>query len=434
MDTNTILMIVLVIVVILLIGVSAGFAISIAKKKNKDNTTESQEQTQKILDALKAQQDIESVKLKANHDQINNELKEITDIGRRTQETLMKELETRLDKMNAQMYNNQEKNIRETAEIKQMVEEKMHTSISSNFDKAFKPVADQIDKVKQQISELNTLNDGVKKIQGIFSNVKTAGILGEIMLENILENVLPSNLIYSQYPIKAGKVDYAIRITPDNSNVVLPIDSKFPSAKYNEYSEALSSCDKNIIEQKRKNIIQEIKEEAKSISNKYINPPETTPHAIMYLPTEGIFALIVQDTELLAYLYKELNIIPAGPTTIIAILQALMSTYRTAQISGQVHKVVEEIKGFKHDLVKFLDEVVSVKKTMGKAQEGIRKIENAANRINSSLDNYELGITDNSEKQESIQNNSSNNEQLVAPKKSTSVDSNILISSDEIIF
>lgn len=79
MDTNTILMIVLVIVVILLIGVSAGFAISIAKKKNKNNTTESQEQTQKILDALKAQQDIESVKLKANHDQINNELKEITD-------------------------------------------------------------------------------------------------------------------------------------------------------------------------------------------------------------------------------------------------------------------------------------------------------------------------------------------------------------------
>ena len=111
-----------------------------------------------------------------------------------------------------------------------------------------------------------------------------------------------------------------------------------------------------------------------------------------------------------------------------------MSTYRTAQISGQVHKVVEEIKGFKHDLVKFLDEVVSVKKTMGKAQEGIRKIENAANRINSSLDNYELGITDNNDKQESIQNNSSNNEQLVAPKKSASVDPNILISSDEIIF
>ena len=99
-----------------------------------------------------------------------------------------------------------------------------------------------------------------------------------------------------------------------------------------------------------------------------------------------------------------------------------------------MHKVVEEIKGFKHDLVKFLDEVVSVKKTMGKAQEGIRKIENAANRINSSLDNYELGITDNNDKQESIQNNSSNNEQLVAPKKSTSVDPDILISSDEIIF
>ena len=98
-----------------------------------------------------------------------------------------------------------------------------------------------------------------------------------------------------------------------------------------------------------------------------------------------------------------------------------------------MHKVVEEIKGFKHDLVKFLDEVVSVKKTMGKAQEGIRKIENAANRINSSLDNYELGITDNNDKQESIQNNSSNNEQLVAPKKSASVDPDILISSDEII-
>lgn len=396
MDPNTILIIVLVIVVTLLITVSAVFVFSIAKKKNKDNISDSQEQTQKILDALKMQQYEESTKLKFNHDQIHSELKDITDIGRQTQETLMKELEARFGKMTEQMHNNQEKNIRETATIQRMVEEKMHASISSNFDKAFKPVSDQMDRVKQQISELNTLNEGVRKIQDIFHNVKTTGILGEIMLENILENVLPSNLIYRQYPIKTGNVDYAIKIMPDNNDVILPIDSKFPTAKYNEYSEVLSTSDKVLIEQKRKQIIQVIKEEAKSINRKYINPPQTTPHAIMYLPTEGIFALIVQDTDLLAYLYKELNIIPAGPTTIIAILQALMSTYRTAQISGQVHKVVEEIKGFKHDLIKFLEEVSNVRRSMGKAQDGIDKIEKAANRINNSLNKYELGTSTNS--------------------------------------
>jgi DNA recombination protein RmuC len=186
----------------------------------------------------------------------------------------------------------------------------------------------------------------------VLNNVKSKGILGEYQLENLLESMLAPTQFDKQVSVAPGStkiVDFAVKLPgrAENQNVILPIDSKFPSQYYFELTEAFERGDSAEVESKRKELTKAVKIMAKDISEKYIEPPHTTDFALMFLPLEGLFAEILRDPELFDVLQRNYKVIITGPTTLSALLNSFQMGFRTLALekkSAQIDKVLQGVK------------------------------------------------------------------------------------------
>ena len=257
------------------------------------------------------------------------------DMARR-QDELVKATEQKLEKM------------RET------VDEKLHKTLEERLGQSFKLVSERLEAVQKGLGEMQVLANGVGDLKNVLSNVKTRGLLGEIQLGNILEQIMSSEQYEANVITRKGAsevVEFAIKLPGrDDSGtpVYLPIDAKFPQADYLRLQNAFESGDKSMIDSETKNLVAAIKKSAKDIRDKYLDPPHTTDFGIMFLPVEGLYAEVVRQEDLLVTLQRDYKVIVTGPTTLAAMLNSLQMGFKTLAIqkrSSEVWNVLAAVKG-----------------------------------------------------------------------------------------
>ena len=356
-------------------------------KENKDDyeraqTSQREEISERIKDMRESQKDqIESLKTMQEQrlKSMEESQKERLSSMEKQQQNLMQTTEKSLDKM------------RDT------VEEKLEKTLNDRISKSFETVGLQLDNVKNGLAEMRDLAKDVGGLKKVLSNVKMRGGLGEVQLQMLLEQYLaPGQYVANAHTgeDKNAVVEFAVRFPGQDGNpILLPIDSKFPKDRYDALLEAYESADKEAMENARRDFCSAIKNEAKNIS-KYINVPETTPFAIMFLPFEGLYAEVARDNYLLESLQKEFSVTVAGPTNLSAILTSFQMGFRTLAIQkkgSDVWKVLGEVKT---EFGKFGD---MLEKAKGKIAGGLEDMEKLittrTNVINRKLRDVEADVT-----------------------------------------
>ena len=257
------------------------------------------------------------------------------------QQELVKTTEVRLEKM------------RET------VDEKLQTTLEKRLGESFKLVSERLEAVQKGLGEMQNLAHGVGDLKKVLSNVKTRGVLGEIQLGNILEQIMSPEQYDKDVRTKRGSndhVEFAIKLPGKDhqgKEVYLPIDAKFPQEDYIRLQEAYDSADLAAIEQAKKSLVRSIKNFAKSLRDKYIDPPYTTDFGILFLPIEGLFAELVRQPELVAILQRDYKIIITGPTTLAAMLNSLQMGFKTLAIQKRSSEVWDILGAVKTEFSKF---------------------------------------------------------------------------------
>lgn len=267
--------------------------------------------------------------------------------------------------------------------IRLTVDEKLHSTLEKRLGEAFKQVGDRLEKVHQGLGEMQKLATGVGDLKRVLANVKTRGTLGEIQLENQLSQLLSSQQYEKNVKTKEGSdafVEFAIKLpgkNGDDQEVWLPIDSKYPLEQYEILLNAYNDGDKESIERASKKLAAEVKNFAKMIRDKYLDPPQTTDFALMYLPIEGLYAEVLRSGGLFETLQREYRIVPVGPTTLAAILNSLQMGFRTLAIEKRSSEVWKLLSVVKTHFGKFGD---LLDKTRKKLDEAGKSIEDATKK------------------------------------------------------
>ena len=270
----------------------------------------------------------------------------------------------------------QQSNEKKLDEMRQTVDEKLQKTLEERLNQSFKLVSDRLEQVYKSLGEMQKVGEGVNDLRKVLSNVKTRGIFGEVQLGAILEEILSPEQYEADIATKKNskdRVEYAVKLPgADEGCVYLPIDAKFPLDAYQKLQDAYESGDKDELVLARKELRTRIKGFAKDISSKYIDVPNTTEFAIMFLPLESLYAEVVREG-LVEELQKEkINI--AGPTTMAALLNSLQMGFKTLAIqksSGQVWKVLGEVKT---EFVKFENLIDSAQKKMQQASKDLDEL------------------------------------------------------------
>lgn len=277
----------------------------------------------------------------------------------------------------------QKDNSEKLERMRATVDEKLHQTLEQRLGESFKLVSERLEQVQKGLGEMQSLASGVGDLKKVLTNVKTRGTLGEIQLDNILEQILTPDQYETGVIVKRGtqeRVDFAVRLPgrEDARDMVwLPIDAKFPLEDYQRLVEAQESADSVQAHDAAKLLDSRIRAEAKSIAEKYVNPPDTTDFAILFVPIEGLFAEILRRPGLWEGIQRDYHVIVTGPTTITALLNSLQMGFRTLAIQKRSSEVWKLLGAVKTEFGKF-GEVLE--KTQKKLQEASHSIDSATVR------------------------------------------------------
>lgn len=268
-------------------------------------------------------------------------------------------------------------NLRQLDEMRKTVDEKLQKTLEEKMNKSFSLVNERLEQVYKGLGEMQTLAVGVGDLKKVLSNVKTRGILGEIQLGAILSEILSKEQYEENIATKKGSknvVEFAIKLPSDGAGTVyLPIDSKFPGDTYSALREAVESGDRQSIESAKKALVQRIKGEAKDIHDKYIDPPNTTEFAIMFLPFEGLYSEVV-NMGLVEVLQREYKVNIAGPSTMAALLNSLQMGFKTLAVQKRSAEVWKILGGVKTEFDKFNDVLVMTQQRLDQANKELDKL------------------------------------------------------------
>lgn len=271
----------------------------------------------------------------------------------------------------------QQENTKKLDEMRQTVDEKLQKTLEDRISQSFTIVSERLEQVYKGLGEMQTLAVGVGDLKKVLSNVKTRGILGEIQLGAILEEILSPEQYDTNVVTKKGStnyVEFAVKLPADDERFIyLPIDSKFPGETYANLVDAYETGDSAMILQCGNALEKVIKQEAKDIRDKYIDTPNTTDFAIMFLPFEGLYAEVVKRgmVEILQRDYK-VNI--AGPTTMAALLNSLQMGFKTLAIQKRSSEVWDVLGAVKTEFEKFQDVLESTQTRIEQAQKDLDKL------------------------------------------------------------
>lgn len=249
--------------------------------------------------------------------------------------------------------------------IRKTVDEKLQETLESRISKSFKLVSERLEEVYKGLGEMQTLSRGVGDLKKVLSNVKTRGILGEMQLGSILEEILSPTQYETNFATVPGSrnvVEFAIKLPDSSGNITyMPIDSKFPADTYEALLSAYETADKSEVEAATKMLRTRLLGEAKDIHEKYVAPPHTTDFAVMFLPVEGLYAEAV-NRGLIEELQNKYKIMIAGPSTMAAMLSSIRMGFKTLAIQKQTSEVWDVLRNVKLEFEKF-DAVLNATQT-----------------------------------------------------------------------
>lgn len=297
---------------------------------------------------------------KTLHDTLTNQLSGLSESNARR----MNEIRETLEKQLAQL---QTSNASKLDEMRATVDEKLQSTLQARLGESFKQVADRLEQVHKGLGEMQTLAQGVGDLKHLLTNVKTRGIFGEAQLASLLEQVFVPDQYAAQVATRPGSknvVDFAVKL-PGRSDsglpLWLPIDAKFPNEDYERLLDAQGRADASGAELAGRALEQRIRVEAKSIAEKYLEPPFTTDFAILFLPTEGLYAEVLRRPGLMESLQRDCRVTLAGPTTLLAMLSSLQMGFRTLALEKRSSEVWQVLGAVKTEFGKFGDVLARVK-------------------------------------------------------------------------
>ncbi|HFH9836728.1 TPA: DNA recombination protein RmuC [Streptococcus suis] len=319
---------------------------------------------------------------------------QLTDIR---QELNKSHLETR-DATDRRLQAIQESNEKRLEEMRQTVEEKLEKTLQTRLQASFETVSKQLESVNRGLGEMQTVARDVGSLNKVLSGTKTRGIMGELQLGQIIEDILTPSQYEREFATISGsseRVEYAVKLPgrTEGDYIYLPIDSKFPLADYYRLEDAYESGDKDQIDLHRKNLLAAIKRFAKDIQSKYLNPPETTNFGVLFLPTEGLYSEVVRNPIFFDDLRRQENIVVAGPTTLSALLNSLSVGFKTLNIQRSADDISKVLGNVKLEFGKFSDLLLKAQKQLNQASSNIDKLlttrTNAIERSLRTIDLYE---------------------------------------------
>jgi len=304
-----------------------------------------------------------------------NQLQALTAANDKRLEKMRETLEDKLKQL-------QEENSRKLEEMRVTVDEKLHQSLEKRLGDSFRLVSERLELVHKGLGEMQVLAAGVGDLKKVLSNVKVRGILGEIQLGSILEQLLSPGQYAANVATRKGgseRVEFALKLPgpEDGQHVWLPLDAKFPLEDYQRLLDAYEQASPAAVEAAAKQLESRIRASAKDISQKYLSPPETTDFAIMFLPVEGLFAEVLRRQGLFEALQRDFKVVITGPTTLAALLNSLQMGFKTLAIqkrSGEVWTLLGSVKTDFSNLGEILE------KSYRKIMEVGKNIENATRK------------------------------------------------------
>lgn len=411
---NTSLITALLIIIVILLVLVLGLSIVILKKDNNKNYT-----------TLMASNETLEKKIFSNKQELSNEIRQEFSTSRQenTQNQThqrqelsqsINEMNNKISQMSRQNYefnisladkissNLDQMRVGNEQKLEQMrltVDEKLSTTLSQRLDSSFKSVSEQLENVYKSLGEMKVLSGGVTQnissLNRVLTNVKARGTWAEVQLENLLDQTIPN--MYEKNvktnPKTNDIVEFAVKIpSSDDSNIItyVPIDSKFPVEDYIRLCSAADDGDKELVQKARKSLETTVIKQAKQIK-KYINEPNTTPFAIMYLATEGLYSEIISSKNAVAEkCQNELGVMIAGPSTITALLNSLAIGFRAMAINEKAEEVRVILGAAKSQYEKFSQVLAKARKKIDEAGKSLDEAQNRNSQIQKKLKTVEV--------------------------------------------
>jgi DNA recombination protein RmuC len=363
--------------------IEAAVKVEVSRNREEMNLV-AKESRQELADAIRALGDSNASRIteigegqKNQLDSFAKQLEGLTAATERRLETMRATIESKLTAL-------QQANSLKLDQMRTVVDEKLQSTLEKRLGESFNIVVQRLEQVHKGLGEMQSLASGVGDLKRLLSNVKTRGTLAEWQLENMLEQVMSPAQYEKNIATRRGsteRVEFALKLPgqdgANNSVVLLPIDAKFPKEDYERLIEAREKCNTVMIEEASKQLERRVKEMAKNIRDKYLDPPNTTDFGIMYVPTEGLFAEIISRPGICEILHRDYRVMVTGPTTLATLLNCLQVGFRTlaiAERSSEAWNLLGAVKTEFGNFGKLLE------KTKKKLDEASNTIDDAARK------------------------------------------------------
>ncbi|MBI4081341.1 MAG: DNA recombination protein RmuC [Candidatus Lambdaproteobacteria bacterium] len=325
-------------------------------------------------------------------DNVTTALATLTKTHANSQETLRQSVEGRLDAIRKESADKLE-------EMRKTVDEKLQTTLETRLGESFTRVVEQLERVHKGIGEMQSLAAGVGDLKKILSNVKVRGTFGEAQLGSLLDQMLSPEQVVKNAATKEGsqeRVEFAIKLPgrDDKGPVLLPVDAKFPQEEYQRIIAAAESGDGEAVAEATKALETQVKSCARTIQEKYINPPRTTEFAIMFLPTESLYAEVLRQPGLFDQIQRDFHVTLTGPTTFTALLNALQMGFRTLAIEQRSSEVWQILGGVQLEFGKYNKVVDSLSKQLDTASNSVKQLGVRTRAMNRKLRDVETPLQD----------------------------------------
>ncbi len=376
--TAVIVLMVLVIVILLKVwrGGSIGQEAQLRRDIREEMSRSRRETGENIQGSVKRLGEMISQNQRESADMQSRRLAEL---GRQLADTSMS-IEQRLENIRISMENKvtamTEENNRQLTEMRNTVDEKLQKTLEDRIGRSFRQVSERLEQVTRGLGEMQNLAAGVGDLKKVLSNVKTRGILGEIQLGAILEQILAPGQYEENVAVKGGseRVEFAVKFPGEgDAPVYLPIDSKFPADAYMNLQTAYDTGDRQLIKAATDNLRNAVLKAARDIRTKYIAPPRTTEFAIMFLPFEGLYAEVLR-LGLVDTLQRDYRINIAGPTTMSAMLNSFQMGFRSIALQKQSGQVWDTLAKVRNEFDKFGDVLIKTQSRMEQTQRDLEAL------------------------------------------------------------
>lgn len=343
--------------------------------KLSESNAQQLEQMRQAL-TLQGQSAREELGLSLKHfaDTLNQSLSSMTESNAQRMLEIRATLEQKIQQLQAD-------NASKLEEMRKTVDEKLHATLEQRLGESFKQVSERLEKVHQGLGEMQQLAIGVGDLKRVLTNVKTRGTWGEVQLEMVLEQMLTPDQYAKNVetiPNSGERVEFAIKLPgkdDDRAPVWMPIDAKFPKEQYERLLDAAERADADGVAQAGKELERVIRNEAKTIAEKYLSPPLTTDFALLFLPTEGLYAEVMRRPGLADELQRTYRVSISGPSTLSALLNSLQMGFRTLVLEKRSSEVWQVLGAVKTEFGKFGDVLAATKNALVKAADNIDKAE-----------------------------------------------------------